>query len=52
MARAARVPGGRPVVVGVRFTVEEIARIDAARGALDRATYVREVFFRGETAQK
>jgi hypothetical protein len=43
MGRPRQVAGGRPVVVASRFSEEEARKIDAVRGPLNRAEWLRWV---------
>lgn len=41
MARPPSIAGSRPVVVATRFTESEAKQLDAMRGALSRAEWLR-----------
>lgn len=43
MARNPDVAGGRPHVLTLRVTTEELARIERARGGLSRSAFIRLV---------
>lgn len=41
MGRPAATAGGRPIVVTVRFSEAEVARLDRLRGSLSRSEFLR-----------
>lgn len=45
-------PGGRPVVVHTRLTLEEAAEMDALRASLSRAEYLRWLLLKEKKAHQ